>query len=113
MQVQDSEGRKWEILPGDPAWNLASGLARRGFTSVTLPVGTIRTGENPRVDTTRILAILEQYTKTSDGVRHVLRPAFLAACTLYDCTKGAYELGLIEDGEMNDEEEADAGTNTT
>lgn len=99
MIVTDEDGQTWDVLSDDPAWHIAAGLARRGFTDVTLPVGTIRYGTAPVESEDSILAILDHYSTATDEIRNALGSAFLAACQLYDCCLGAHELGLIKNEE--------------
>ncbi len=98
MEVRDSEGRKWEILPTDPAWVIASGLRRRGYDSIILPTETIRYGTAPTNETSTLTRLAETAYE-APTVKNALTPAFLAACTLYDCVKGAYEFRLIGEEE--------------
>lgn len=99
MIVSDEHDRKWEVLATDPAWNLASGLKRRGYAEVSLPRSTIYNGSTPPVDSKNVAALARVYNTAGGDSRKAIGRAFLAACQLYDCCLGVRELGLVEEVE--------------
>ena len=87
--IEDETGRLWEVLKGDPAYDMVTGLKRRGHQRIVLPVWTLRTGKLPHTlpklapmgDAYKLL--LDQGAK--DGILEDMQRAFLLAATLRDC----------------------------
>lgn len=89
--IEDETGKLWEVLKGDPAYDMVTSLKRKGYQRIVLPVSTLRTGTLSGFPSNYNLTKLgEAYLSLRDegadeGVLGDTERAFLLAVTLRDC----------------------------
>ena len=96
MMIFDEYGRRWYVLPGDPAAKAAKRLQQLGFRQIVLPrsmiAGDTAAPTVAALQRLRLRNLADTYRdlagKTTDEeLLRSLACAFLADAVLYDCVK--------------------------